>query len=186
MPVVSGLVRCEGGAGRKDHPMQETTIMNTRRELTMALLGLPVLAGAAAKPQDNPYSEAVARVISYTLYAEARGESVKGKMAVAAVIQTRARRAGMTLVETCLQDRQFSCWNGLAAVPEFYISGTGIQPADLKARSDSFSVAWVLMTSTRKWAYLTHFYNPAKASPAWAGALQGRRVIDNHVFGYID
>lgn len=159
--------------------------MSTRREVAIGLLGLPVIT-RAAKPELNPYSEAAARIISYTLYAEARGEPFKGKMAVAAVIQTRARRSNTSLAETCLKDKQFSCWNDLNAVPDFYSTGEGIQPDDLQARSDCYGIAWVLITSTRDWDYLTHFYNPEKAMPSWAGDLKGKRVIGNHVFGYMD
>ena len=159
--------------------------MNTRRDVATALLGLPMIA-SAMKTELNPFSEAAARIISYTLYAEARGEPFKGKLAVAAVIQTRARRSNTSLTEICLKDKQFSCWNSLKAVPEFYISGEGILPADIKARSDCYGIAWVLMSSARKWNYLTHFYNPATVTPSWAGVLRGKRVIGNHVFGYID
>ncbi len=159
--------------------------MSTRRDMAIALLGLPVIANAV-KPEMNPFGEAAARIISYTLFAEARGEPFRGKMAVAAVIQTRARRSSIPLVETCLKEKQFSCWNGLKSVPEFYSSGAGIQPADMKARSDCYGIAWVLMTSTREWDYLTHFYNPAIATPSWAGSLRGKHTIGNHVFGYID
>lgn len=160
--------------------------MSTRREMAIALLGLPALASAVDSDELNPFSETAARIISYTLYAEARGEPFKGKMAVAAVIQTRARRAKSSLTEICLKDRQFSCWNNLDAVPEFYISGHGIQPADNQARSDCYGIAWVLMTSPRKWQALTHFYNPALAAPSWAKSLRGKRTIGNHVFGYLE
>ncbi len=161
--------------------------MSTRRDVAVALLGLPVIANAMRPESElNPFGESAARIISYTLYAEARGEPFKGKMAVAAVIQTRARHSNISLTETCLKDKQFSCWNSLKAVPEFYISGKGILPADIKARSDCYAIAWVLMSSTRKWNYLTHFYNPSIANPSWAGSLRGKRTIGNHVFGYID
>ena len=160
--------------------------MSTRREMAAALIGLPVIANAAMSPELNPLSEAAARIISYTLYAEARGEPFKGKMAVAAVIQTRSRRARIPLHEVCLKDQQFSCWNGLKAVPGFYSAGEGMQPTDIKARSDCYGIAWVLMSSTREWDYLTHFYNPASANPSWAGSLRDKRVIGKHVFGYID
>ncbi|MCK4564787.1 MAG: cell wall hydrolase [Verrucomicrobia bacterium] len=159
--------------------------MSTRRDVATALLGLPLIA-SAVKPELNPFSETAARIISYTLYAEARGEPFKGKMAVAAVIQTRARRSNIPMTEICLKDKQFSCWNNLKAVPESYISGAGILPADIKARSDCYGIAWVLMSSAREWNYLTHFYNPSIATPSWAGLLRGKRVIGNHVFGYID
>jgi N-acetylmuramoyl-L-alanine amidase len=150
------------------------------------LLGLPLIANAAKPEELNPFSEAAARIISYTLYAEARGEPFKGKMAVAAVIQTRARRSNIPLTEVCLQKTQFSCWNDINAVPEYYGSGTGMLPADIKARSDCYGIAWVLMSSKREWDYLTHFYNPSIVTPSWANALRGKRTIGNHVFGYID
>jgi N-acetylmuramoyl-L-alanine amidase len=159
--------------------------MSTRRNVATALLGLPVIAHAA-KPALNPFSEAAARIISYTLYAEARGEPFKGKLAVAAVIQTRARLANTSLVEACLKERQFSCWNELTAVPDFFVSGAGMRLADIKARSDCYSIAWVVLSSSRKWRYLTHFYNPAKATPSWANSLRGKKTIGSHVFGYMD
>jgi N-acetylmuramoyl-L-alanine amidase len=158
--------------------------MSTRRNVAAGMLGLPLIANAA-RPELNPFSEEAARIISYTLYAEARGEPFKGKMAVAAVIQTRARRSKTALTEVCLAETQFSCWNDLKAVPDFYSSGEGMHTADIKARSDCYGIAWVLMSSTRKWDRLTHFYNPAIVTPSWADSLRGKRTIGNHVFGYI-
>lgn len=159
--------------------------MSTRRDIAAGMLGLPLLANAT-KSALNPMSEAAARIISYTLYAEARGEPFKGKMAVAAVIQTRARQTKTQLAEVCMKTTQFSCWNDLKYVPEFYSAGTGMLPADIKARSDCYGIAWVLMSSDREWDYLTHFYNPSIVTPTWARSLHGKRTIGNHVFGYID
>jgi len=58
-------------------------------------------------------------ILARTIYGEARGELVRGKEAVAAVIMNRVRRAierggywwGTTLQEVCLRPWQFSCWN---------------------------------------------------------------------------
>ncbi|WP_372809098.1 cell wall hydrolase [Pontiella sp.] len=163
--------------------------MSTRRQAAVALVGLPILTNAAEKSKTAavpPFSEAAARIISYTIYAEARGEPFKGKMAVAAVIQTRARLSGRPLTEVCLQEKQFSCWNELDAVPENFCTGAGIKPADLQARSDCYGIAWVLMSSPRKWEHLTHFYNPDKVVPSWAASLRGIKTIGKHVFGYMD
>lgn len=192
--------------------------MNTRREMAIALLGLPLAARVVQAGEDTnlveflppdsqtnspaqpeaqpestqemklppPQSVAAANIISYTLYAEARGEPVDGKIAVASVIKTRSIRSKKSLAEVCMQSKQFSCWNELKAVPEFYISGEGIELADLKARGECFGLAWILMTSNQKWEHLTHFYNPDKATPDWAFELRGTRIIGRHVFGYID
>lgn len=53
-------------------------------------------------------------VLALTLYGEARGESVDGQVAVANVIINRLRvQPGRykSVIDVCLQDRQFSCWN---------------------------------------------------------------------------
>ena len=76
--------------------------MSTRRDVTTALLiAAPIVSSAVSTNTTktlakktapaNPLSEEAIRIISYTLYAEARGESFKGKKAVAAVIATRAK-----------------------------------------------------------------------------------------------
>jgi len=57
-------------------------------------------------------------VLARTLYGEARGETVRGKEAVACVIMNRVRRAqdrggywwGNTIEGVCLKPWQFSCW----------------------------------------------------------------------------
>ncbi len=58
-------------------------------------------------------------VLARTIYGEARGETVRGKEAVACVILNRVKRAhdrggywwGNTIEEVCLKPWQFSCWN---------------------------------------------------------------------------
>jgi N-acetylmuramoyl-L-alanine amidase len=179
--------------------------MKTRREITAALLGLPLATAAATQdvtsaedvdpaPQTDldpnrdiqPFSETAVRIVSYTLYAEARGEPFEGVMAVASVIKTRAMRDKISMAEVCLQDKQFTCWNDLDAVPEFFITGEGIQPKDMKARSQCFGIAWTVLVNKGPWDYLTHFYNPEKATPAWAFDMEDTRIIGSHVFGCID
>jgi N-acetylmuramoyl-L-alanine amidase len=181
--------------------------MNTRREMAMALLALPLtvrdahaqtnasaqqqampepVAKPVRKTMPPPYSVDAASIISYTLYAEARGEPFEGLMAVASVIKTRSRRLNIPPAEVCLQNQQFSCWNSLDAVPAFFTAGEGIQPADLAARNQCFALAWVLLQGIADWDHFTHFYNPDKATPDWACELKGTRIIGRHVFGYIE
>lgn len=58
-------------------------------------------------------------ILARTLYGEARGETVRGKEAVAAVVINRVRRAraaggywwGDSVAAVCLKRWQFSCWN---------------------------------------------------------------------------
>ncbi len=162
--------------------------MSNRRNAAAALLGLPVLAAAAPDIKGSilPESEEAARIISYTIYAEARGEPFKGKLAVASVINTRARLKMLSLHGVCLQDKQFSCWNNISSVPAFFSNSTNLQQADLKARSECYALSWLLISRQRRWEHLTHFYNPSISTPDWATLLKGRKMIGNHIFGYID
>ena len=58
-------------------------------------------------------------VLARTIYGEARGELVRGKEAVAAVIMNRVRRSedrqgywwGDSVMAVCTKPWQFSCWN---------------------------------------------------------------------------
>jgi len=66
----------------------------------------------------DPSPEAL-DTLARTLYGEARGESVRGKEAVAAVVVNRVKRAaerggwwwGNTVVAVCKKPWQFSAWN---------------------------------------------------------------------------
>jgi N-acetylmuramoyl-L-alanine amidase len=62
---------------------------------------------SVAKSVDNASIEVVAK----TLYAEARGEDLKGLQAVASVIWNRAGSDYSKLKNVCLAPSQFSCWN---------------------------------------------------------------------------
>lgn len=161
--------------------------MATRRKVAASLMGLPLAAPAALTTSVPvpPLSETAVRIISYTIYAESRGEPFKGKVAVAAVIHTRSKLLKTPLHEICLQPKQFSCWNEIKGVPEHYATGARLNPHDIKARTECYGLAWILIAGTQKWEHLTHFYNPSKVIPEWAGALNDSRMIGNHVFGHM-
>ena len=55
-----------------------------------------------------------ANVLALTIWGEARGESVEGKVAVGCVIRNRLQhpvRFGATYTDVCLSPSQFSCWS---------------------------------------------------------------------------
>jgi N-acetylmuramoyl-L-alanine amidase len=131
-------------------------------------------------------SEETASILSYTIYAEARGEPYEGKKAVASVIATRALMLRHTMAEICLHEKQFSSWNSIDSVPEHYTLGTNMNLTDHAARVDCYGLAWELISYRKTWDRFTHFYNPSKASPSWAKDLEGVKMIGNHVFGFME
>ena len=171
--------------------------MNTRRTAALALAGLPLISKAAEThtletverkkvAPENFLSEETARIVSYTIYAEARGEEREGKRAVASVIATRALMLRRTMAEICLHEKQFSSWNNIQEVPSYYASGSSMNLTDLTARADCYALAWELLSYNRKWDRYTHFYNPSRANPSWAAKLQRVKMIGNHVFGFME
>jgi N-acetylmuramoyl-L-alanine amidase len=117
-------------------------------------------------------------IVARTIYAEASGESIEGKLAVASVIYTRARSNDINkIVDVILKPRQFSCWND-GNIPE---EGSG------QAWLDSVKIAEQLLSGKFKpTVKATHYYNPKKASPSWARNQHVVAMIGSHKFLHIE
>lgn len=133
--------------------------------------------------------------IALTLYGEARGESMLGKLAVAAVLRNRlyAGRWGTTYAAVCLASKQFSCWNAKdpnlpklqrlhAALTKWTLQEDASDDAALQA------CLWVadgllggFLESTVGAA--THYYATSmKQPPSWAVGARLAAEIGNHRF----
>lgn len=133
-------------------------------------------------PQD-PVTVLLAR----TIYGEARGESVRGMEAVAAVIVNRVNRArerggywwGNDLAQVCAKPWQFSCWNpddpNRARIISVGMENRVFQCCLRIARR---AVAGVLDDPT---GGATHYHTLA-ANPPWARGRVPSAEIGNHVF----
>lgn len=51
------------------------------------------------------------QLLGLTIYGEARGEPVEGRIAVGSVVRNRLGRYGEDYRAVCLKPKQFSCWN---------------------------------------------------------------------------
>lgn len=121
-------------------------------------------------------------VLARTLYGEARGESVRGIEAVAAVVMNRVRRGGWwggTVERVCRRKWQFSCWN------ESDPNRARIERVDetdrvfrICLRIARRAVAGSLDDPT---CGATHYHTRAIA-PDWARALEPSAEIGSHLF----
>lgn len=111
-----------------------------------------------------------------TIYQEAEGESMAGKVAVAYVILNRTRTrysSDGTVIETVLRDRQFSGWNNLTKSRSRSVK-TGLENKNMR---DSLE-AWYLakagaVADPTKGAVL--YFNPAIVrTPYWATPSKAR------------
>ena len=127
-------------------------------------------------------------VLARTIYGEARGETVRGKEAVAAVVMNRLRRAtgqprrfgaGHTVESICRQPYQFSCWNAADANrPVIERVKAGDAPFDCCVRIATRAVRNILADPT---GGATH-YHAIGAWPNWASGRTPAVIIGRHVF----
>jgi len=125
--------------------------------------------------------------LARTIYGEARGESVRGKEAVAAVIVNRFNRArerggywwGDTLEGVCRKPWQFSCWNendpNRAKVETVTPKNRVFQTCIRIARR---AAAGALDDPTNN---ATH-YHAKKINPPWARGKAPSAVVGRHLF----
>jgi len=131
----------------------------------------------------DPATELLAR----TLYGEARGESVRGKEAVAAVIVNRVQRSrdrggywwGDDIAQVCQKPWQFSCWNegdpNRAKIEKVTPKNRVFQTCIRIARR---AVAGALVDPT---GGATHYHGLA-ANPPWARGRAPSAEIGGHLF----
>ena len=120
-------------------------------------------------------------IFAATIYAEARGEPIKGQMWVAWVIKNRAHLnrsywGGSAIKDVCLQSGQFECWNNLNSI---FID-------DMDSFNRILSIADQVRKSNIKddpTNGCDHYNNPKKEDrPNWTRNCTLEEVIHNHHF----
>lgn len=126
-------------------------------------------------------------ILARTLFGEARGETVRGKEAVACVIINRVNRAkahggywwGSTVEQVCLKPWQFSCWNendpNRAKILEVQ---PGHRVFDTCLRIARRAVSGCLEDPTRG---ATH-YHTKHVTPPWSKGRPACAEIGHHFF----
>lgn len=137
-------------------------------------------------------------VVALTLYGEARGEAIEGRIAVANVIRNRVKAGragfGLTSRDVCLKAWQFSCWlpqggaDNYATVLE--AARTLTRPPDLVTGPILTECVWIA-EGLLAWRFgdtvkgATHYVTSAlyaSRKPAWAVGLTPVASIHSHLF----
>ena len=120
-------------------------------------------------------------VLVRTVWGEARGEPLRGQLAVAYVVLNRWRSgkwfAGKTLASTCLKAHQFSAWNTGDLNREAMCDATDADLADCRAAAR----AAVEGSQSDPTDGCTHYHTVA-VSPAWARGREPYITIGRHAF----
>jgi len=104
-------------------------------------------------------------VLARTIYAEARGESRLGRLAVASAIYNRANGDASKMIQVVLRPKQFTPWNKGRIPPQ----GSG------EIWNECVKIAHSMIDGTfQPVTTHTHYYNPRMAKPGWAYMPKGQ------------
>lgn len=125
-------------------------------------------------------------LLARTLMAEAGAEGYDGILAAGAVINNRLNHKswGNTLRDVIMAPGQFSAWNSVTG----YAGGQGGLNMDkIRPTQEVYQATDALLSGQYNdpTGGATHYYNPARADPAWGQRGGGNwQRIGNHVFGW--
>lgn len=144
------------------------------------------------------------QVLAITLYGEARGEQVEGRIAIASVIRNRVNTDlggdqkpdwwGEDYKGVCLAPWQFSCWTPkggeqnyaeIMSVVRAAVNGAAIGPIMRECAWIAFGIIGGDIRDRVKGA--THYYNPAAMVPKnrvpdWAKGKTPVALVGSHLF----
>jgi N-acetylmuramoyl-L-alanine amidase len=126
-------------------------------------------------------------VLAITLWGEARGEGIEGKIAVAFVILNRSidKRWPDTIQEVCIQPKQFSAWNDNDLnFPELIRKSKQgkFYDRDPVWKECLWTSHGVLSTWVRDLTHGANHYCVTRLNPSWADESKITVVIGNHKF----
>jgi spore germination cell wall hydrolase CwlJ-like protein len=113
-----------------------------------------------------------------TIWQEARGEPVAGKIAVGEVIRNRMRRYNRTVAEVVLAPLQFSGFNTKDPnrVPSFLLDDSDPLVQDCQS-------AWFASEALNLTDGASLYFNPDIVIPSWAARMIPTIKIGHHQFG---
>ena len=111
-----------------------------------------------------------------TIAGEARGESLRGQLAVTFVPLNRSRLSYRTVVQECLKRWQFSCWNKKDANRAF------IEAMTEKELEPFLTHVYTALTGVVDPSNHATFYHVKGITPIWSIKQLLCAVIGHHIF----
>jgi len=162
--------------------------------LCAALVRFALRDGSESKPEPtvaaDGFSDAEIRaqinddicVVALTIFAEARGESAEGRLAVASVIWNRAHGHKDMLAEVCLMNKQFSCWNGKAGENLLNFDESKLGKKEAAIFQECLKIAQGMMGGKFVPQVTATHYHSKDVKPKWARQMTKVAVIGRHIF----
>jgi spore germination cell wall hydrolase CwlJ-like protein len=116
-----------------------------------------------------------AEIVAATLISEAGGEKDPRAMAaIKEVIVTRSKKRKIGLDKVCLQNLQFSCWNGIS-------EDAGVNKAKKHPKWKQ-AIQIAESDAETNYTFGADHYHTLKVSPSWTKKLKSTVTIQNHIF----
>lgn len=138
-----------------------------------------ILSSMLAFATIEPYSEV--ECMALNVYHEARGESYKGKLAVANVTLNRVKHKGFpnTICGVVKDHKQFS-WYSDGMSDKVILNNKEDTIAWEDSVTASLEVIERYVSDPTRGA--THYYAHHKVTPYWAGSFEHKFILGNHTF----
>ena len=134
-------------------------------------------------------------ILTRTIFAEAKGESLEGKKMVATVIYNRAGGKLENMARVCFRNLQFSSWNNFTdKSPLLYQikipKSVSKDPKAEKAWKDCKDIIDSIVNGTfQPLGNWNAFLNPKTADPeavnGWGTTMSNKKTVGKHRFGYL-
>jgi N-acetylmuramoyl-L-alanine amidase len=121
-------------------------------------------------------------IFARTIYGEARGESLVGKVAVGCVIMNRVKKGGWwgdTIEDVCLKKFQFSCWNSDDPNLEKIKSVSELDPVFVECCTIAALAADELLVDR---TYNATHYHTKGIRPGWVSGHESVYETGAHIF----
>ena len=145
--------------------------------IVLAVLIIANMAGCdVALAKENMLTHTAdipSELVLQTIAMEASNQNLDGQAWVARVIQTRAKRRGISEESVVLTPKQFSCWNDYKLANAWLVVNYSH-----KVRQMALNAYKMAITMTVK---PTH-YHTIKVKPYWSKGKKPLAVIGSHVF----
>ena len=150
---------------------------------------IAIIAVIIMNLKKNPQNERL--ILALTIFGEARGETIQGKVSIGSVIRNRVKSPttwwGRDYIGVCLAPYQFSCWNqndpNRSYLESIQDNEANVRSGEQTAWNDCKTVANGIIDETiaDNTGGATHYHTPA-VRPKWANELKVVKSDNAHIF----
>ena len=157
--------------GLSNNTIQPGVVLKVPTDAAAVASGSTVVVTTSRDGYDRTYSQREWDMLAQVVYGEARGESYRGQVAVAAVVLNRMEHDDFpnSMYDVVFQKNAFTC----VSDGQYY----------LKPNRTAYQAALDAMQGSDPTGGCLYYWNPVTATSSWIWTRTIKTTIGNHVFG---